>query len=62
MDIKKGQIDRLKGEYLTPSENNALHVAIEDSFDGVVRVEPVEFAYNFKPINDWSTAWVEVVQ
>lgn len=59
MDIKKGQIVTLKPEYLEPGEENLPHVAIEDSVDGVVRVEVAgEYKYAFKPINEWRTDWI----
>lgn len=60
MDIKKGQILTLKSEWLEPGEVNMPHVALEDSFDGTVRVEAVEEipGLRFKPINTWRTDWI----
>lgn len=59
MDIKKGQIVTLKPEYLESSEDNIPHVALEDSFNGIVRVEVAgAYKYAFKPINDWRISWI----
>lgn len=57
--IKKGDIITLKPEYLAPGEANPPHVAIEDDFDGAVRVEAVgPSSLRFKPINEWRVEWI----
>jgi hypothetical protein len=58
MVIKKGQVVTLKPEYLEPDEENIPHVAVEDSFGGVVRVEPQTSTLRFKPINEWRVNWI----
>lgn len=60
MNIKKGQIVTLKPEFLDPGEVSVPHIAVEDSFDGIVRVEAAgDFpGLKFKPINDWRTDWI----
>lgn len=63
MDIKKGQIVTLKPEWLDPGETNIPHVALEDSFNGSVRVEAHgDVGLRFKPINDWRTDWIATVE
>lgn len=60
MDIKAGQVVRLKPEYLGPNETNEPHVALEDSWCGIVRVEIAADipGMRFKPVNDWRVEWV----
>ena len=60
MTIKAGQIVTLKTEMLEPGEANIPHVAIEDAFNGIVRVTPAGDVPNmtFKPINDWRIDWI----
>lgn len=59
MEIKKGRIVTLKPEFLGAGEENLPHVALEDSFNGMVRVEiSGEYKYPFKPINDWRVEWI----
>jgi hypothetical protein len=62
MEVRKGQIVTLKPEYLEPGEENVPHVAIEDSFNGVVRVEPQHSTLRIKPINDWRTSWIATAE
>jgi hypothetical protein len=60
MNVKKGQTIRLKASVLQAGEANPPHVALEDSFNGIVRVEIAgDYKYPFKPINDWKTCWIE---
>lgn len=60
MSITKGQIVTLKPEWLDPGERNIPHIALEDAFDGTVKVQAVEDFPNlpFKPINIWRTEWI----
>jgi hypothetical protein len=58
--IRKGQILTLKPEFLDPGEANLPHEALEDSFDGRVKVMAVGVFPNlpFKPINIWLVDWI----
>ena len=59
MKIAKGQVVTLKPEYLEPGEQNPPHIALEDAFNGFVRVEIAgDYPLPFKPVNDWRVEWI----
>lgn len=58
MSIKKGQIVTLRADMLEAGEANLPHVALEDSFNGVVRVELAGDYPGLKPVNDWRVEWI----
>lgn len=57
MHIKSGQRITFKPEFFAPGDEGVVFIAIEDSFDGFVRVE-AQVALPFKPIQDVETRMI----
>ena len=57
--IKKGDIVTLKATVLEPNEPNPPHVALEDGFNGTVKVKIAgDCGLVFPPVNIWNLDWI----